>query len=187
MSDSESLKHFLKNLHFSYRRRRKPFNHRPGDEVLRGQATVEATSCCIRFCRHGNRRGCDLDQWPKSVTTSRAYCFATKFGRACTKSPRSWPRATLQFIRQYSRWRYAAGSSQTGDCLTLQVGTIRICSGKDCFAAILGDGSAVTRGSAHNGGDGGDSSSVHDQLKDPNLACGFCRHPDSWVCRHMGP
>ena len=51
---------------------------------------------------------------------------------------------------------------QTGDCLTLQVGALRICSGNLCFAAILGDGSVVTWGSARCGGD---SSSATEQLK----------------------
>ena len=30
-----------------------------------------------------------------------------------------------------------AAKLQTGDCLTLQVGTVRICGGSSCFAAIL--------------------------------------------------
>ena len=51
---------------------------------------------------------------------------------------------------------------QTGDCLTLQVGTVRICGVFKCFAAILGDGSVVTWGCESSGGD---SSSVQDQLK----------------------
>ena len=51
---------------------------------------------------------------------------------------------------------------QTGDCLTLQVGSVRIHGGFPSFAAILGDGSVVTWGSAVSGGD---SSSVQDQLK----------------------
>ena len=55
-----------------------------------------------------------------------------------------------------------AAKLQTGDCLTLQVGTVRICGGEDCFAAILGDGTVVTWGNAEYGGD---SSSVQDQLK----------------------
>ena len=41
----------------------------------------------------------------------------------------------------------------TGDSLMLQVGTIRIHGGYKCFAAILGDGSVVTWGVAHWGGD----------------------------------
>ena len=56
-----------------------------------------------------------------------------------------------------------AAKLQTGDCLTLQVGTVRMCDRSNCFAAILGDGSVVTWGSAVFGGD---SSSVQDQLKD---------------------
>ena len=52
---------------------------------------------------------------------------------------------------------------QTGDCLTLQVGTLRICYGLNRFAAILGDGFVVTRGNSEGGGD---LSSVQDQLKD---------------------
>ena len=56
----------------------------------------------------------------------------------------------------------AAAKLQTGDFLTLQVGTVRIRRGKVFFAAILGDGSVVMWGSAHHGGD---SSSVQDQLK----------------------
>ena len=49
---------------------------------------------------------------------------------------------------------------QTGDCLTLQVGTVRIRGDTGCFAAILGDGSVVTWGFADFGGD---SSSVQDR------------------------
>ena len=56
-----------------------------------------------------------------------------------------------------------AAKLQTGDCLTLQVGTIRIRGGFKCFAAILGDGAVVTWGSAASGGC---SSPVQDQLKD---------------------
>ena len=55
-----------------------------------------------------------------------------------------------------------AAELQTGDCLTLQVGTVRICGDSNCFAAILGDGSVVTWGNACSGVD---SSSVQDQLK----------------------
>ena len=47
---------------------------------------------------------------------------------------------------------------QTGDCLTLQVGAVRIRGGDGGFAAILGDGSVVTWG-RHNTACG-DSSSV---------------------------
>ena len=54
-----------------------------------------------------------------------------------------------------------AAELQTGDCLTLQVGTVYIRGGSQSFAAILGDGSVVTWGTA---GSGGDSSSVQDQL-----------------------
>ena len=46
-----------------------------------------------------------------------------------------------------------AARLQTGDCLTLQVGTMRIVGNTWSFAAILGDGSVVTWGSAHQGGD----------------------------------
>ena len=59
--------------------------------------------------------------------------------------------------------KLGAAQLQTGDCLTLQVGTVRIRDGHMCFAAILEDGSVVTWGDA---GRGGDSSSVQDQLKD---------------------
>ena len=55
-----------------------------------------------------------------------------------------------------------AANLQTGDCLMLQVGTVRIHGRYTCFAAILGDGSVVTWGSASYGGD---SSYVQDQLK----------------------
>ena len=51
---------------------------------------------------------------------------------------------------------------QTGDCLTLQVGTVRIRGGSQGFVAILGDGSVVTWGLASHGGD---SNFVQDQLK----------------------
>ena len=51
---------------------------------------------------------------------------------------------------------------QTGDCLTLQVVTLRIRGNGPSFAAILGDGSVVTWGDE---GYGGDSSSVQHQLK----------------------
>ena len=91
----------------------------------------------ILSCRHGNRHGCDFDQWPKSVTRSRPHCFGTKLGRECTKSPWSWPRATLQCMSQIQACYLA-------------------------FAGILGDGSVITWGSVY---DGGDSSSVQDQLK----------------------
>ena len=56
-----------------------------------------------------------------------------------------------------------AANLQKGDCLTLQVGTVRIRSGNECFAAILGDGSVVTWGNKRCCGD---SSYVQDQLKD---------------------
>ena len=52
---------------------------------------------------------------------------------------------------------------QHGDCLMLQVGTVCIHGGFQCFAAILGDGCVVTWGGI--AGSGGDSSSVQDQLK----------------------
>ena len=55
-----------------------------------------------------------------------------------------------------------AAKLQTGDCLTLQVGTVRIHGSRESFAAILGDGSVVTWGDASSGGD---SSAVQDQLK----------------------
>ena len=45
-----------------------------------------------------------------------------------------------------------AAKLQTGDCLTLQVGTIRISSGFQCFAAILGDGSVVAWGKGYHAG-----------------------------------
>ena len=44
-----------------------------------------------------------------------------------------------------------AAKLETGHCLTLQVGTVRIiCGGWTRFAAILGDGSVGTWGSARN-------------------------------------
>ena len=55
-----------------------------------------------------------------------------------------------------------AAKLQTGDCLTLKVGTVRIRGGDRSFAAILGDGSVVTWGDESHGGD---SSSVQGQLK----------------------
>ena len=58
--------------------------------------------------------------------------------------------------------RLRAARFQIGGCLTLQVGQMHICGDNFCFAAILGDGSAVGWGSAYAGGD---SSAVQDQLK----------------------
>ena len=55
-----------------------------------------------------------------------------------------------------------AANLRKGDCLTLQVGTVRTCTGNGCFAAILGDGSVVTWGRTDCGGD---SRSVQNQLK----------------------
>ena len=55
-----------------------------------------------------------------------------------------------------------AAKLQTGDCLTLQVGTVRIVGNKGSFAAILGDGSVMTWGNARCAAD---SSSVQEQLK----------------------
>ena len=46
--------------------------------------------------------------------------------------------------------------------LTFQVRQVEIYGGRFAFAAILGDGSVVTWGSSH---EGGDSSAVRDQLK----------------------
>ena len=59
--------------------------------------------------------------------------------------------------------KLGAAQLQTGDCLTLQVGTIRICGDTHCFAAILGDGSVATWGDEDYGGD---CSSAQDRLKD---------------------
>ena len=59
--------------------------------------------------------------------------------------------------------KLGAAQLQTGDCLTLQVGTVRIRGSCDCFAAILGDGSVVT---LDDEGYGVDCSSVQDRLKD---------------------
>ena len=89
--------------------------------------------------------------------------FGTKLGRACTESPGSWPRATLQFTRQRSGWRHEAGRRQFANRRLFDA-TGRHClpGGANCFAAILGDGSVITWG---NAGQGGDSSSVQDQLK----------------------
>ena len=50
-----------------------------------------------------------------------------------------------------------AAKLQTGDCLTLQVGTVRIRGGNQSFAAVLGDGSVVTWGYG--------ACSVRDELK----------------------
>ena len=55
-----------------------------------------------------------------------------------------------------------AAKLQTGGCLTLHAGTVRIRGNDGSFVAILGDWSVVTWG---NGPHGGDSSSVKDQLK----------------------
>ena len=79
-----------------------------------------------------------------------------------------------------------AARSQTGDCLILQVGTVRVAGSTKSFAALLGDGSVITWGDADSGGD---STSVQDQLKsDPSLLLWrFCRYPGRWVCGHMEP
>ena len=58
--------------------------------------------------------------------------------------------------------KLGAAKLQTGDCLTLQVGAVRVHDGDHSFAAILGDGSVITWGLAAYGGD---SSSVQEQLK----------------------
>ena len=58
--------------------------------------------------------------------------------------------------------KLGAPNLYTGDCLTLQVGTVRIVGDGKSFAAILEDGSVVAWGTSY---DGGDSSSVQDQLK----------------------
>ena len=58
--------------------------------------------------------------------------------------------------------KLGAAKLQTGDCLTLQVGTVRMQASYNAFAAILGDGSVVAWGSADYGGD---SNSVRHQLK----------------------
>ena len=58
--------------------------------------------------------------------------------------------------------KLGAAKLQAGDCLTLQVGTVRLCGGFRSFAAILGDGVVVTWGLAAVGGD---SNAVQDQLK----------------------
>ena len=50
------------------------------------------------------------------------------------------------------------------------------------FAAILGDGSVVSRGDAACGGD---SNEVHDQLK-KSLSYGFCCHSWRRICRDLG-
>ena len=55
-----------------------------------------------------------------------------------------------------------AAQLQTGDGLTLRVGTVRIGGGSSCYAAILGDRSVVTWGDVACGGG---SSSVQDELK----------------------
>ena len=77
---------------------------------------------------------------------------------------------------------------QTEACLTLQVGSVQICAGRETsgFAAVLGDGSVVTWGDRSCGGDS-DSSAVQDQLKNvQRLQWGFHCHAGRWVCRHMG-
>ena len=117
----------------------------------------------IPSCRHGNRPGCELDQWPTGVTRSRPHCFGTKLGRECTQSPRLFG-ASGSVLDADAQLR--AVKLQTGDCLTLQVGTMRIVTMR--FAAILRDGSVVTWGSAARGGD---SSSVpaEGRATDPSL------------------
>ena len=124
---------------------------------------MQGGSFPISSCRHGNHPRCDLDQWPKSVTRSRPRCSGTKFGRACTKSSRSWSRATLQLIWQRFGWRHAAGSSQVANRRLFDATGwhVRIVGNDKSFAAILGDGSVVTWGTAWCGGD---SSSAQDQL-----------------------
>ena len=51
---------------------------------------------------------------------------------------------------------------QSGDCLSLHLSRVQIEASFGAFAAVLGDGSVVTWGSAAHGGD---SSDVQDQLK----------------------
>ncbi|OLP81162.1 hypothetical protein AK812_SmicGene38329 [Symbiodinium microadriaticum] len=51
---------------------------------------------------------------------------------------------------------------QNGDLLTLHINRVQVQAARNSFAAILGDGSVVTWGSADNGGDSG---AVQDQLK----------------------
>ena len=55
-----------------------------------------------------------------------------------------------------------AANLQTGDCLTLQLGTVRIHGGGQSFVAILCDGSVVTWGAQDSGGD---SSFVQEKLQ----------------------
>ena len=77
-----------------------------------------------------------------------------------------------------------AAKLQTSDCLALHMRRMRIVGNTKSFAAILGDGSVATWGSAERGGD---SSSVQDRLKNvQQIQANFCRHPGRWVCRHMG-
>ena len=58
--------------------------------------------------------------------------------------------------------KLGAAKLQTGNCLTLRVGTVRMRGACESFAAILGHGSVATWGGAAHGGDSG---SVQDQLK----------------------
>ena len=54
-------------------------------------------------------------------------------------------------------------SVRSGDCLSLHLSRVQIQATAGAFAAILGDGSVVTWGNARY--DGGDSSTVQDQLR----------------------
>ena len=52
---------------------------------------------------------------------------------------------------------------QSGDVLTLQLRSVQVCGSKTAFAAILGDESAASKGSAPFGGD---SSAVQGRLQE---------------------
>ena len=53
-------------------------------------------------------------------------------------------------------------SVQNGDSLTLHISTVQVTASGEAFAAVLGDGSVVTWGHAHFGGD---SSAEQDELQ----------------------
>ena len=72
---------------------------------------------------------------------------------------------------------------QNGDALTLHMNTVELQATRGAFAAILGDGTAVTWGDADFGGD---SSAVQHQLKNVQHRRGFRRHSRRWIGCDLG-
>ena len=117
----------------------------------------------IDSCRHGNRGGRDLDQWPKSVARSRPHASVQSLAERAQRALGVGRGRLFSSSGNVLHGDTQLGKTnlQTGDCLTLQVGIVRIGGGSHNFAAILGDGNVVTCS-----GLCGDNSSVQDQLKD---------------------